>query len=72
MFATAAVATTLCFDWSPSDTGTIFRETAGVDPVIYWTNLSGSNGSGGVFGGVKLAHCIILHKNTWTNVMDMS
>ena len=37
--ATAAVATTLCFDWSPSDTGTILSaETAGVDPVIYWTN----------------------------------
>ena len=39
MSATAAVATTLCFDWSPSDTGTILSaETAGVDPVIYWTN----------------------------------
>ena len=37
--ATAAVATTLCFDWSPSDTGTILSaETAGVDPVIYWTH----------------------------------
>ena len=37
--ATAAVATTLCFDWSPSDTGTILSaETAGVDPVIYWTD----------------------------------
>lgn len=38
--ATAAVATTLCFDWSPSDTGTILSaETAGVDPVIYWSHF---------------------------------
>ena len=37
--ATAAVASTLCFDWSPSDTGTILSaETAGIDPVIYWTD----------------------------------
>ena len=37
--ATAAVASTLCFDWSPSDTGTILSaETAGLDPVIYWTD----------------------------------
>ena len=37
--ATAAVASTLCFDWSPSDTGNILSaETAGVDPVLYWTN----------------------------------
>ena len=37
--ATAAVASTLCFDWSPSDTGTILSATtAGVDPVLYWTN----------------------------------
>ena len=37
--ATAAVASTLCFDWSPSDTGTILSaETAGMNPVIYWTN----------------------------------
>ena len=37
--ATAAVASTLCFDWSPSDTGTILSaETAGVEPVLYWTN----------------------------------
>ncbi|MEG1726779.1 MAG: C4-dicarboxylate transporter DcuC [Acidaminococcaceae bacterium] len=37
--ATAAVATTLCFDWSPSDTGTILSaETAGLDPVVYWTD----------------------------------
>lgn len=37
--ATAAIATTLCFDWSPSDTGTILSaETAGVDPVIYWSH----------------------------------
>lgn len=35
--ATAAIATTLCLDWSPSDTGTIFAaEIAGFDPVIYW------------------------------------
>lgn len=35
--ATAAIATTLCLDWSPSDTGTIFAaEIAGIDPVIYW------------------------------------
>lgn len=35
--ATAAIATTLCLDWSPSDTGTIFAaELAGVDPVTYW------------------------------------
>lgn len=37
--ATAAIATTLCLDWSPSDTGTILSaQTAGIDPVIYWTN----------------------------------
>lgn len=37
--ATAAVATTLCFDWSPSDTGTILSaETAGLDPVFYWSH----------------------------------
>lgn len=36
--ATAAIATTLCLDWSPSDTGTILSATtAGIDPVIYWT-----------------------------------
>ncbi len=35
--ATAAIATTLCLDWSPSDTGTIFAaEIAGYDPVVYW------------------------------------
>lgn len=35
--ATAAIATTLCLDWSPSDTGTILAaEIAGYDPVIYW------------------------------------
>lgn len=35
--ATAAIATTLCLDWSPSDTGTIFAaELAGIDPVTYW------------------------------------
>ena len=37
--ATAAVASTLCFAWSPSDVGTILSaETAGLDPVIYWTD----------------------------------
>ncbi|MFA7068068.1 MAG: C4-dicarboxylate transporter DcuC [Acidaminococcaceae bacterium] len=37
--ATAAIATTLCFDWSPSDTGTILSaETAGLNPVVYWTD----------------------------------
>ncbi|WP_378954513.1 C4-dicarboxylate transporter DcuC [Pelosinus sp. sgz500959] len=36
--ATAVIATTLCLDWSPSDTGTILSAvTAGIDPVIYWT-----------------------------------
>lgn len=35
--ATAAIATTLCLDWSPSDTGTIFAaELANIDPVTYW------------------------------------
>lgn len=37
--ATAVIATTLCLDWSPSDVGTILSAvTAGIDPVIYWTN----------------------------------
>lgn len=37
--ATAAIATTLCLDWSPSDTGTILSATtAGLDPVTYWVN----------------------------------
>lgn len=37
--ATAAIATTLCLDWSPSDTGTILSATtAGMDPVTYWVN----------------------------------
>ena len=37
--ATAAVATTLCFDWSPSDAGTILSaETAGLNPVYYWSH----------------------------------
>ena len=37
--ATAAVATTLSFDWSPRDPGTILSaETAGVDPVFYWSH----------------------------------
>lgn len=36
--ATAVIATTLCLDWSPSDTGTILSAvTAGIDPVLYWT-----------------------------------
>lgn len=35
--AVAVIATTLCLDWSPSDTGTILAaNTAGIDPVIYW------------------------------------
>lgn len=35
--AAAAIATTLCLDWSPSDTGTILAaELSGIDPVIYW------------------------------------
>ena len=35
--ATAAIATTLCLDWSPSDTGTLLAATtAGIDPVTYW------------------------------------
>ncbi len=37
--ATAVISTTLCLDWSPSDTGTILSATtAGIDPVLYWTN----------------------------------
>ena len=37
--ATAAIATTLCMDWSPADTGTILAaQTAGLDPVMYWSN----------------------------------
>jgi DcuC family C4-dicarboxylate transporter len=37
--AVAVIATTLCLDWSPSDTGTILSaQTAGIDPVLYWTN----------------------------------
>ncbi len=35
--AVAVIATTLCLDWSPSDTGTILAATtAGIDPVKYW------------------------------------
>ena len=35
--ATAVIATTLCLDWSPSDTGTLLAaNTAGIDPVTYW------------------------------------
>ena len=35
--ATAVIATTLCLDWSPSDTGTLLAaNTAGIDPVLYW------------------------------------
>ena len=37
--AVAVIATTLCLDWSPSDTGTILSATtAGIDPVLYWTD----------------------------------
>ena len=37
--AAAAIATTLCLDWSPSDTGTILAaELSGIDPVMYWHN----------------------------------
>ena len=36
--ATAAIATTMCLDWSPSDVGTILAaNNAGIDPVLYWT-----------------------------------
>lgn len=35
--ATAAIATSLCLDWSPSDSGTLLSSTtAGLDPVLYW------------------------------------
>lgn len=35
--ATAAIATTLCLDWSPSDTGTILAaELSNLNPVVYW------------------------------------
>lgn len=35
--ATAAIATTLCLDWSPSDTGTILAaDLSGINPVVYW------------------------------------
>ena len=35
--AVAVIATTLCLDWSPSDTGTLLAaNTAGIDPVEYW------------------------------------
>lgn len=35
--AVAAIATTLCLDWSPSDTGTLLAaSTAGIEPVRYW------------------------------------
>jgi DcuC family C4-dicarboxylate transporter len=35
--AVAVIATTLCLDWSPSDTGTLLAaNTAGIDPVTYW------------------------------------
>ncbi len=35
--ACAAIATTLCLDWSPSDVGTVLAaEKAGIDPVVYW------------------------------------
>ena len=35
--ATAAIATTMCLDWSPSDVGTILAaNNSGIDPVVYW------------------------------------
>ena len=35
--AVAVIATTLCLDWSPSDTGTILSANkSGIDPVTYW------------------------------------
>ena len=35
--AVAVIATTLCLDWSPSDTGTLLAaNSAGIDPVEYW------------------------------------
>ncbi len=38
--AAAVVATSLCFDWSPSDTGTIYAaEISNVDPVVYWSHF---------------------------------
>lgn len=65
--ATAAVATTLCFDWSPSDAGTILSaETAGLNPVYYWSHYQ--------VPIVAVAFVVvgILHyvtQNTWINVM---
>ena len=47
--AVAVIATTLCLDWSPSDTGTILAATtAGVDPVEYWVKYQ-----------VPVAACVI-------------
>ena len=35
--AVAVIATTLCLDWSPSDSGTLLAaQHAGIDPVEYW------------------------------------
>ena len=35
--AVAVIATTLCLDWSPSDSGTLLAaQNAGIDPVEYW------------------------------------
>lgn len=68
--ATAAVATTLCFDWSPSDTGTILSaETAGLNPVVYWTDYQ--------VPIVLVAFVVVgtLHyftQNIWINATDMS
>ena len=40
--AVAVIATTLCLDWSPSDTGTILAaQNAGLDPVTYWVKYQG-------------------------------
>jgi DcuC family C4-dicarboxylate transporter len=37
--AVAVIATTLCLDWSPSDTGTLLAaNNAGLDPVTYWVS----------------------------------
>jgi DcuC family C4-dicarboxylate transporter len=35
--ATAAIATTLCLDWSPGDSGTLLSAGAvGIEPAVYW------------------------------------
>lgn len=69
--ATAAVATTLCFDWSPSDTGTILSaETAGLNPVVYWTDYTRYRSFW--LPSLLSAHCTISLKNIWINATDMS